>query len=81
MNVVALLGLRLAILNQIGGWRCLLLDDMENLQASRRRRLLEQLLVEAREGRLDNFIGAWVAEDADGLAEVPEGVKIIRLHP
>lgn len=72
-HAVAMMALRCAVQQSLGGWRHLVLDDMENLVASRRTRFVEAMLDEVREGRLDNFIGACVE---DGWRP-PAGARVI----
>lgn len=59
---VAAVALRCAIVNRLGGYRAVVLDDMENLEGGRRGLLLHAMSVEVSAGRLDNFLGAYVLD-------------------
>lgn len=76
-RAVAMLGLRLAIAERLGGWRSLILDDMEHLDPDRRTRLLTQVIELVEQKRLDTFVGA-VVDDGDW--KPPKGVHIIHLE-
>ena len=59
-EAVAMMALRCAVQQHLGGWRHLVLDDMENLAKERRHRFIQAMSDEIQAGRLDNFLGACV---------------------
>lgn len=59
-GVVAMAALHIAIAEHLGGWRHVVLDDLENLEVSRRNMLLDALRAELIAGRLDNAVVACV---------------------
>lgn len=59
---VAAVALRCAIVNKLGGYRMVALDDMENLEGPRRGLLLDAMSAEVAAGRLDTFLGAYVSD-------------------
>ncbi len=79
VQAVSLVALRIAVMAALGGWRAVVLDDMENLGESRRSAFLEAMVVEVAEARLDNFLGACVSEASDVLPE-HAGVEYLSLH-
>lgn len=59
---VAMVALRCAVMNRLGGYRFVALDDMENLEGARRALLIEAMVAEVQAGRLDTFLGAYVMD-------------------
>lgn len=74
---VAIVGaaLELAVRQRLGGWRRLLIDNLNDLDADRRTRFVEAMLALADEGLVDNVL---LASVEDGWAP-PEGVTLVRL--
>ena len=75
-HAVALIALRVAIVSGRPGWRSVVLDDLENLDADRRWRLLQVMVDEAARGTFDNFLAAGVIESGTSY---PDGVTVHEL--
>ena len=74
-RVVTYAALQAVIRSSLGGWRHLILDDLETLDHERRTRFIEALRIEVDEKRLDQVLVACV----DDGWEPPEGTHTIRL--
>lgn len=70
-QVVAQAGLHVAIAERLGGWRHIIIDDLENLEGPRRTALTDALYRAVDAGRLDNVIVASVADGWDPLEGQP----------
>ena len=75
-HAVALIALRIAIVSGRPGWRSVVLDDLENLDADRRYRLLQVMVDEAARGTFDNFLAAGVIPPGTSY---PDGVTVHEL--
>lgn len=78
LRVATMAALRLVIVERLGGWRGLVVDDAENMAPHRLTRFLEAGLAEVEAGHLDNLLVA-VVDQGNGWTP-PEGVAVIRLE-
>lgn len=61
-QVVIALSLRAAIIEKVGGWRCLEVDNFEHLDIERRDGFLAAVVAEMNDGHLDNVVVASVTD-------------------